>query len=281
MRTFDTPEPITATIELFVGTVRIVAGDRADTVVDVRPTDENDESDVRAAGQTRVEYTAGALLVKAPRARGLASWSGKSRSVDVTVELPTGSRVHGHTSVGDLDVRGRLGECTFRSATGRVRIDRAGPLRLRTVGHVTVGQVDGRAEVTTGSGRLRVDRIDGTAELKNSNGDTEVGDVTGEVRVRASNGDIAIDRPGAGVDAKTANGTVRVHHVVRGSVVAESGCGDLEIGIAEGTAARLDVRTGFGRVHNALRASAGPEPTDETATVHAHTGYGDIVVTRS
>ena len=39
MPTFDTPEPITVTLELGVGDVRITASDRADTVVEVRPSD--------------------------------------------------------------------------------------------------------------------------------------------------------------------------------------------------------------------------------------------------
>ena len=39
MPTFDTPEPISVSLELGVGDIRIVAGDRTDTVVEVRPTD--------------------------------------------------------------------------------------------------------------------------------------------------------------------------------------------------------------------------------------------------
>ena len=39
MPTFDTPEPITATIDLAIGDVRISAGERGTTVVEVRPSD--------------------------------------------------------------------------------------------------------------------------------------------------------------------------------------------------------------------------------------------------
>ena len=39
MPTFDTPEPITATIDLAIGDVRISAGDRGTTVVEVQPSD--------------------------------------------------------------------------------------------------------------------------------------------------------------------------------------------------------------------------------------------------
>ena len=55
MPTFDTPEPISATIHGATGRIRIDAGDRTDTVVDVRPSDESSEVDVQAATQTQVE----------------------------------------------------------------------------------------------------------------------------------------------------------------------------------------------------------------------------------
>ena len=56
MRTFDTPEPISVTVELGVGDLRIVASDRTDTMVEVRPSDAAKKADVTAAEQTRVEY---------------------------------------------------------------------------------------------------------------------------------------------------------------------------------------------------------------------------------
>lgn len=62
MPTFDTPEPISVTLELGVGDIRIVAGERTDTVVEVRPSDAARTSDVTAAQQTRVEYAGGRLL---------------------------------------------------------------------------------------------------------------------------------------------------------------------------------------------------------------------------
>ena len=106
MPTFDTPEPISATIDVVVGDVRINAGDRADTVVDVRPSDPANEQDVEAAEQTRVEYANGRLLVKAPKLR---SWLPRSSggSIDVTIELPAGSHVHGHGPAGGLPLRRR------------------------------------------------------------------------------------------------------------------------------------------------------------------------------
>ena len=69
--TFETPEPIAATIVVVIGDVRISAGDRATTVVEVHPSDATNGEDRKAAEQTVVEYADGQLLVKAPKLR---SW---------------------------------------------------------------------------------------------------------------------------------------------------------------------------------------------------------------
>jgi DUF4097 and DUF4098 domain-containing protein YvlB len=281
MSTFDTPEPISAVIDLVVGDVSVTASDRDDTVVEVRPSDASHEPDVRAAEQTRVEYAAGRLLVKAPRQRGLGLF-GKPGSIDVTIDLPAGSRVQGDTSVGAFRCTGRLGECRFKTSTGDVQLDHTGALDLNTgAGAVTVDRVVGHAEVSTGSGRVRLREIDGTAVVKNSNGDTWVGGVTGDLRASAANGNIAIDRAAAGVTANTANGDVRVGEVARGSASLKTACGEVEIGIRAGSAARLDAHTHFGRVHNRLDSVDAPQPSDETVEVRARTSYGDIVIRRS
>src|SRR3954465_13181786 len=93
MPTFDPPEPIIAAIDTVAGHVRINASDRSDTVVDVRPTTESEDADVQAARQALVEYEGGRLTVTASRSR-LRSLLGRPPSIDVTVDLPAGSRVH-------------------------------------------------------------------------------------------------------------------------------------------------------------------------------------------
>jgi DUF4097 and DUF4098 domain-containing protein YvlB len=108
-----------------------------------------------------------------------------------------------------------------------------------------------------------------------------LGTVTGDVKVRSANGDIEIERADAGVDAKTSNGDVRLGQVARGSVVVETGMGGLDIGIAAGTAAWLEAKTGFGHVRNQMDTATGPEEAAETVQVHARTSFGDITVHRS
>jgi len=264
MPAFDTPEPISVTIDLGLGDIRIAASDRADTVVAVRPTDELNEPDVRAAEQTRVEYTPGRLLVMGPKQRGLGLF-GKPGSVDVTIELPAGSRLQGDAGAAAFHCVGRLGACRVKTGAGDITMD----------------QLAGPADISTGTGQVRLGQIDGSAVIKNSNGDCWIGEITGDLRAHTSNGDISVGRAGAGVAASSAYGDVRISEIIRGSASLKTSFGEIEIGIRAGTAARLDVSTKFGRVRNDLAAAEGPGTSGETAEVQASTSYGDVLIRRS
>ena len=91
MKTFDTPAPITVSLELGVGDVQIDASDRTDTTVEVRPSDPLKKADVAAAEQTQVEFGNGRLLIQAPKGgwRQWVSWR-NGESVDVRIGLPLG-----------------------------------------------------------------------------------------------------------------------------------------------------------------------------------------------
>ncbi|HYQ69455.1 DUF4097 family beta strand repeat-containing protein [Actinophytocola sp.] len=281
MPSYDTPEPILVNVEPEVGNVRIIAGDRTDTVVDVAPTDPANASDVMAAKQTVVDFSGGTLSVKGPKLRPL-SLSKQTRSIEVTIEVPSGSRVQGSTGLGDLHTTGRLGECRYKSGLGHIQLDQVGELHLRTAtGSVVIERVDGNADVSTSSGRVHVGAIAGTGVVKNSNGATTIGSAGHALRVRSANGDITVEHAEDGVEARTANGSVRVLDAARGAVTLESAMGDLEIGIREGTAAWLDVNTKFGRVRNDLASTGAPEPGTDKLEVRASTSFGDITVRRS
>ncbi|WP_214403869.1 DUF4097 family beta strand repeat-containing protein [Pseudonocardia lacus] len=280
MPVYATPEPVSVVIELHAAVVRVVASDRADTVVEVRPTDETDESDVKAAQQTRVDHADGTLTVRGKTF--VHNFSKKTHSVDLLIEVPTGSRVRGELTSGEVRTTGALNRCRFKASVAHLRFDRTGPLQVSTLGHVSVDAVAGDADISTGSGRVQIGRVDGAAVVKNSNGDTEIGTVAGELRARAANGDVAVDRAGSRVEVKTSNGSVRIGTVVRDSVSLVTASGDIEVGIAAGTAAWLDLKTGYGRVRNELEdVASAPAESEETVEVRAQTSFGDITVRRS
>ncbi|MGI8904482.1 MAG: DUF4097 family beta strand repeat-containing protein [Solirubrobacteraceae bacterium] len=283
MPAFDTPQPISVTVELGVGDVRITASDRTDTIVEVRPSDAAKKSDVSAAQETRVEYDGGRLLIKAPKGhRGLRqfSFAPGGESIDVQIALPAGSSVRGDAGVVALRCAGRLGEFRLKTGVGEIQLDQADSLQINTgAGDITVHRVLGHAELATGSGAVRIGGIDATGVIKNGNGDTWIGEAGRELKVNAANGTISVGQAHAGVAAKTANGDVRLGEVLRGAVLVETACGKLEVGIREGVAAWLDLNTHYGNVQTDLDP-ARPEPGEDAVEVRARSAFGDITVRR-
>lgn len=279
MPTFDTPQPISITVDMVVGDVRIIASDRADTVVEIRPSDASKKDDLRAAEGVEVDFAAGSLTVKAPKGWRIYTPFGGSASVDVTIEAPTGSRVRGNASVCRFLGSGELGQCDVRTSVGDIQFEQAGPVDLRTSGgNVTVDHVVSRAAVTTGTGIVRIREIDGSAVIRNSNGDSVIREVAGDVEVKAANGNITVERARGSVTAKTANGNIRVGDVRRGTVQLETSTGELEVGIRPGSAAWLDVKTKHGTVQNLMESSDGPVDDEETVQVYARNSFGNIVI---
>lgn len=281
MPAFDTPEPITADIQIYVGQVRIHAGDRADTVVEVRPTDPSSEASVQAAEQTIVEFSGGRLLVKGPKPKALGylrTWRG---SIDVIVDLPAASRIEAEGGA-DFIATGPLGRTVLHSSIGDLRLEEAGPLEARaSIGDISVDRVTGPAEVTASTGVIRIGTIDGPGTVKNSTGAITIGEGTGDLQLKTGTGAITIDRVMADLTAKSAHGRIRIGAAVSGTVHLEGGHGKVDVGIAGGTAAWLDLHSKNGVVRNALTPADAPEPAGTVVEVHAHTSWGDIDVHRS
>jgi hypothetical protein len=278
--TFETPRPLSATVGLILGELRLTASERDTTVVEVRPSDATNKEDVQAAEKTRVECAAGRLTVMAPRAR---SWSPRSSggSIEVTIELPAGSSLQAGGQLADFVCAGPLGDCRIKTGLGQISVGEADTLNLKCgAGDIDVERASGSAELATGSGDIRVGAFASSAVIKNSNGDTWIGVAGGELRLNAANGSLAIDRAERSVVAKAANGDVRLGEVVRGTVVLETAVGDVEVGIPEGTAAYLDVNATAGRVENLLTPSGAPEGASEGVEVRARTSLGNVVIRR-
>ncbi|MFJ3218173.1 DUF4097 family beta strand repeat-containing protein [Kitasatospora sp. NPDC086801] len=278
MPTYETDGPISAIFEFEIGSVRISASKRTDTVIEVRPANAAEEADVRAVQQTQVAFAGGQLTLKGPKKR---SPFGRIGSIDILVELPAGSEVEAKAPLANFATEGPLGDCRLKTSLGRIQVEQAASVRLKTDhGEVRVDSVAGDAEVS-GLGRVAVGTVGGTLTVKNSNGDTEVREVRGALKANSSFGRIEVGTAHAGVDAKTAHGPIRIGRVVRGQVTMETALGDLEVGIAEGTAAWLDVHSKVGTVRNALGATEGPGEARETVEVRGRTQLGDVVIRRA
>lgn len=281
MPTFDSRGPISVNVEIGVGEIRMIAGDRTDTVVEIRPADPSKQRDVAAAEQTRVDYSDGALRIKAHKGVQQYSFRRTAEAIHVVVELPAGSKVASEAGVGMLHTTGRLGDVRHKSGVGDVRIDEAADVSLKTgAGDVAVGRATG-CDIATGSGAVRLGAIDGSAVVKNSNGDTEISDVAGDLRVRAANGKVSVDRAQSTVAVTTANGDIRLGEVVRGAVVAKTAYGRIDVGIRDGVAAWLDLNTAFGKVQSDLAAAERPAPGEDVVELKARTAFGDVTIRRA
>ncbi|MFD9410732.1 DUF4097 family beta strand repeat-containing protein [Streptomyces sp. NPDC059989] len=179
MQKFDTTAPISAVLDIPAGLIRFIAADRADTTVEVRPANASSGRDVTAAEQTTVEYADGVLRIAAAPAKNRIL--GNSGFVEVTVQLPAGSRVEAKAASAELRGVGRLGDVTFEAAQGTVKLDETGSARLTLqAGDVAVGRLGGPAEISTQKGNLQItEAMGGTVSLRTEYGEIAVGAARG------------------------------------------------------------------------------------------------------
>ncbi|MEV5770354.1 DUF4097 family beta strand repeat-containing protein [Streptomyces antimycoticus] len=173
MRKFETPAPIAAVLDIPAGRVQIIAADRADTAVEVRPTNASKSRDVKAAEQTTVGYADGALRIEVPVKN---QYLGPSGSIEVTVQLPAGSRVEAKAASTEFRAVGRLGDIAFDGAYRQIKIDEAASVRLTAVdGDVEIGRLNGPAEISTARGDIRIaEAVRGKVVLSTQQGDISV-----------------------------------------------------------------------------------------------------------
>ncbi|MEW2500410.1 DUF4097 family beta strand repeat-containing protein [Amycolatopsis sp. NPDC047767] len=173
MQKFTTTAPISAFVAIPAGRVQVIAADRADTTVEVRPADASKARDVKVAEQTTVSFTDGVLRIEATAKNQMLGASG---SIEVTVQLPADSRVSASAAAADFRGVGRLGEVSFEGSHGAVKLDETAGLRLSTqAGDVSVGRLNGPASITTGKGNIDIaSAVRGSVVLRTSAGDVSV-----------------------------------------------------------------------------------------------------------
>jgi DUF4097 and DUF4098 domain-containing protein YvlB len=178
MHKFDTPTPVSAILDIPAGRVRFIAADRADTTVEVRPVDASSGRDVKAAEQTTAEYGDGVLRIEA---RAKTRILGSSGAVEVTVQLPAGSRVQAKAASAEFRTVGRLGDITFDGAQASVKLDEAASAQLTALaGDIEVGRLGGSAEIRTGKGDIQIaEAAGGTVVLRTEAGSISVGAAAG------------------------------------------------------------------------------------------------------
>ncbi|WP_166350774.1 DUF4097 family beta strand repeat-containing protein [Phytoactinopolyspora limicola] len=276
MPTFTTPKPIAATVEVAGAQVQVTASDRTDTVVDVRPLDPSRRKDVKVAENTKVELIDGQLSVKMKTA------GDKKGSVAISVDLPTGSRLAVYLAHSVVRSGGTLGDCELHMASGQVQLDSTDTLKASIAsGDVEIGHIAGRTDIDGAAFTMRIAEVEGTVALLNSGGRAWIGRAAADVGLRSSSCDFDIDRVDGSITATTSSGAIRIGRMSNGRANLTNGSGDIEVGIAEGAAASIDVNSERGAVHNFVASPGEPGPTDAKVSVHARTRHGDVTVQRA
>ncbi|MER5473090.1 DUF4097 family beta strand repeat-containing protein [Streptomyces sp. NPDC002685] len=179
MQKFDTPAPVSAVLDIPAGRIQFIAADRTDTTVEVLPANASKSRDVKAAEQIRITYDDGVLRIEAPEAKNRIL--GASGSVEVTVQLPAGSRIEAKAAAAELRGVGRLGDVAFDGAHGSVKLDEADSARLTGLdADITVGRLNGPGDISTHKGDLNItEAVRGTLTLSTQKGDITVGAARG------------------------------------------------------------------------------------------------------
>lgn len=147
-QSFATPAPIAAVLDVPMGRIRFIAADRAETTVEILPADPSKGRDVKLAARIEVGYADGVLRVENPEPRNRVL--GSSGAVEITVQLPAGSRVTAKAASAELRGVGRLGDVEFEGAQGSVKLDEAAGARLSLqAGDIEVGRLGDAARIST------------------------------------------------------------------------------------------------------------------------------------
>jgi hypothetical protein len=276
MPTFTTPGPITATVVVAGAQVRVTASDRTDTVVLVEPIDKASKKDVKVADKTKVDFADGQLSVK-------TTVSGdKKGSVAITIDLPAGSSLAAYLAHASVRADGPVGQCELHLASGQVQLDRIDALQANvSAGQVAIGHIAGRADIDGAAFAMRISEVKDSVELSSSGGQTWIGHASADLELSSGSGAFDIDRADGSLTATTGHGAVRIGRLTRGQAKLMNGSGNIEVGISEGTAARVDANSERGAVRNSVPSPEDPATPDNRVAVHARTRHGDIIIQRA
>ncbi|MFN2517634.1 MAG: DUF4097 domain-containing protein [Jatrophihabitantaceae bacterium] len=221
-----------------------------------------------ALESTVVEMRGPTLVVATPRQDGifdLGPGGGKRRdAIDITVTVPSGTAVKLSTFTADITVTGRCGSADVASGSSMI----------------TLAHVDGELRLRYGSGTARVDRVTGSVQTRSGSGDAHFGEIGGSLTSGCGSGDLEVAAVRGPVRSRAGSGAALLA-AVYGDVDVVSGAGSVAIGLPPGRSARLDVRTGSGRVNSELPVEDAPSSQDAPITVRARTGSGDVRLFRA
>jgi hypothetical protein len=250
-RTFHTPLPLDLEVGIPSGDIEIETAEGEESLVTV-------DGDERLLEEVEIHQDGNRVIV-AYRGKGKLGFSlapftlvfGNS-DLRVRARIPHGAGIKIKTASGDTRLDGSFGPIAINSVSGDVRLQ---------------GEVADRANIKTVSGDARLEKVDGDVSAQTVSGDLRIGPVTGSA------------------EAKTVSGDIRFDSVTAGDVRFTSVSGDVEIGIAEGSALDVDAGSTSGDLSSEVPLGSEP-PSGEgvaasTVVLRGRTVSGDVKVFRA
>lgn len=275
---FETTGPITLSVDVIAGDIRLVVTDEPTTTVTLTPHGSRGQELME---QMVVEANGNDVTVSMPHS-ARSGFRGGRGSVDVEVALATGSTVEASTGSGDVLGDGGLGDVKVSSGSGDIVLHDVEAGNVSTgSGDIRVRSVRQRGRLKTGSGDVHIDSAHADVELVSGSGDISVRRAESGARVKTGSGDVEVGASHGDVDVMTASGDVTLSAVHGGQVRVKTGTGDVTIGVPPGVAAHLDLSTVTGDVDVDLDDAAGPGDAEATAALVVHNGSGDVRVVRA
>jgi DUF4097 and DUF4098 domain-containing protein YvlB len=170
----------------------------------------------------------------------------------VRASVPHGAQVKVKTASADARLDGHFGPVAVNSVSGDLRVR---------------GEIAGNASVKTVSGDADLDRVDGDMSAHSVSGDLRIGPVAGSA------------------ETKTVSGDIRFQSVTAGDVRFSSVSGDVEIGIAQGSAVDVDAGSTSGDLSSEVPLGSEPVQGEgdpaPTVVLRGRTVSGDVTVFRA
>lgn len=249
-RSFHTPLPLELEVGIPSGDIEIETAEGEESLVTV-------DGDERLLEEVEIRQD-GNRVVVAYRGKGKFGFSLAPFSIvfgdndlRVRATIPHGADVKIKTASADTRLGGHLGALQVNSVSGDLkgRGEIAGPANLKTV-----------------SGDAQLDRVDGDLSAHTVSGDLRIGPIAGSA------------------EAKTVSGDIRFEALTAGDVRFSSVSGDIEIGIAQGSAVDVDAGSTSGDL--ASEVPLGSEPLGDgeaapTVVLRGRTVSGDVKVFRA
>jgi len=170
----------------------------------------------------------------------------------VRASVPHGAGVKTKTASADTRLDGHFGSVGVNSVSGDLRVR---------------GEIAGSATIKTVSGDADIDRVEGDMSAQTVSGDLRIGPVAGSA------------------ETKTVSGDIRFQSVVKWDVRFTSVSGDIEIGIAQGSAVDVDAGSTSGDLSSEVPLASEPQfgegEAAPTVVLRGRTVSGDVKVFRA